>query len=304
MFAYDFNGKLLWKRDLGILNPGLYGDQSSEWGHAASPVIHKNLVIVQCDGQRQSFIAAFSLKDGQQVWRVERGEITSWSTPAIYEGKERAELIANGGHFIRGYDPMTGKELWRFAEDNVQVKQQVPIIAHGLIYLAGGYPAGRPIYAFRPGARGDISLKDGEEKNQFVAWRASKGSPYTVTPIVYGDNFYVCADNGVFSAYNAKTGELIYQERLPSSFSASPVAGDGKLFMPSEDGEVYVVKAGAKFERLATNPMGEPLMATPAIVDGMIIIRGRHHLFAIAQSKSNQTPQNVSKRKAANRRGQ
>jgi outer membrane protein assembly factor BamB len=304
MFAYDFNGKLLWKRDLGILNPGLYGDQSVEWGHGASPVIHNNLVIVQCDGHRQSFIAAFNLKDGQQVWRVERGEITSWSTPAIYEGKERAELIANGGHFIRGYDPLTGKELWRFAEDNVQVKQQVPIIAHGLIYLAGGYPAGRPIYAFRPGARGDISLKDGEVKNQFVAWRASKGSPYTVTPIVYGDNFYVCADNGVFSAYNAKTGELIYQERLPSSFSASPVAGDGKLFMPSEDGDVYVVKAGAKFERLATNPMGEPLMATPAIVDGMIIIRGRHHLFAIAQSKSNQTPQNVSKRKAANRRGQ
>jgi len=286
MFAYDFNGKLLWKRDLGILNPGLFGDQNSEWGHAASPVIHKNLVIVQCDGHRQSFIAAFNLKDGQQAWRVERGEITSWSTPAIHESKGRAELIANGGHFIRGYDPLTGKELWRFAESDVQVKQQVPIIAHGLIYLAGGYPAGRPIYAFRPGGRGDISLKDGEEKNQFVAWRASKGSPYTTTPIVYGDYFYVCADNGVFSAYHAKTGDLIYQERLPSSFSASPVAGDGKLFMPSEDGDVYVVKAGAKFERLGSNAMGEALMATPAISDGTLIVRGQRHLFAIAQTSS------------------
>lgn len=300
MFAYDFNGKLLWKRDLGILNPGLFGDQNSEWGHAASPIIYKNLVIVQCDGHRQSFIAAFNLKDGQHVWRVERGEITSWSTPALYESKGRAELIANGGRFIRGYDPLTGKELWRFAENDVQVKQQAPIIAHGLIYLAGGYPAGRPIYAFRPGARGDISLKDGEEKNQFVAWRTSKGSPYTTTPIVYGDYFYVCADNGVFSAYHAKTGELIYQERLPSSFSASPVAGDGKLFMPSEDGDVYVVKAGAKFERLGANAMGEALMATPAISGGTLIVRGQHHLFAIAQTKSNPASQSVSTLKTAN----
>lgn len=284
MFAYDFDGKLLWKRDLGVLNPGLYEDKTSEWGHAASPVIYKNLVIVQCDGHRQSFIAAFNLKDGQQVWRTERGEITSWSTPAIYESKGGAELIANGGHYIRGYDPLTGKELWRFADGDTQVKQQVPIIAHELIYMAGGYPPGRPIYAFRPGARGDVSLKEGEEKNRFVAWRASKGSPYTTTPIVYGDYFYACADNGVFSAYHAKTGEVIYQERLPSSFSASPVAGDGKLFAPSEDGDVYVVKPGTKFELLATNPMGEALMATPAIVDGMILLRGQRHLFAIAQS--------------------
>jgi outer membrane protein assembly factor BamB len=116
-----------------------------------------------------------------------------------------------------------------------------------------------------------------------VAWRTSKGSPYTTTPIVYGDYFYACADNGVFRAYQAKTGEMIYQERLPSSFSASPVAGDGKLFMPSEDGDVYVVKAGTKFELLATNPMGEALMGTPAIVDGMILLRGQRHLFAIAQ---------------------
>jgi outer membrane protein assembly factor BamB len=286
MFAYDFKGKLLWKRDLGILNPGLNDDPKSEWGHAASLIIHKNLVIVQCDGHQQSFIAAFNLKDGQQVWRVERGEITSWSTPAIYAGKDRAELIANGGKFIRGYDPMTGKELWRFAQNNVEVKQQVPLQAHGLIYLTGGYPPGSPMYAFRPGANGDISLKEGEEKNQFLAWRASKGSPYTPTPIVYGEYLYVCADNGVFSAYQAKTGELIYQERLPSSFSASPVAGDGKLFLSSEDGDVFVIKAGAKFERLAINPMGEALMGTPAISDGVILLRGQHHLFAVTQKQA------------------
>ena len=286
MFAYDFNGKLLWKRDLGILNPGLNDDKNSEWGHAASPVIYRNLVIVQCDGHKQSFIAAYNLKNGEQAWRVERNEITTWSTPAIYEGSNGAELIANGGHFIRGYDPLTGKELWRFAQNKVEVKQQVPLQAHGLIYLTGGYPMGSPMYAFRPGARGDISLKAGEEKNQFLAWRTAKGSPYTPTPVIYGDYLYACADNGVLSTFNAKTGELVYQERLPSSFSASPVAGDGKLFFPSEDGDVFVVKAGAKFERLATNVMGEPLMATPALVDGLILLRGRNHLFAVHQAKN------------------
>ncbi|MGH9900683.1 MAG: PQQ-binding-like beta-propeller repeat protein [Pyrinomonadaceae bacterium] len=283
LFAYDVNGKLLWKQDLGVLNPGLWADKTSEWGHASSPVIYKNLVIVQADGHKQSFIAAYNLKDGKQAWRVERGEITSWSTPTVYEGKGRAEVIANGGNYVRGYDPLTGRELWRFSDKETQVKQQAPLVAHDMIFVTGGYPPGRTMYAFRAGASGDISLKDGEEKNAHIAWRAPKGSPYTATPIVYGDYFYVCADNGVFTAYHAKTGELVYQERLPSSFSASPVAADGKLYMSSEDGDVYVVRAGPKFELLATNPAGEALMATPAISDGVLIIRSQNHVFAVAE---------------------
>ncbi len=281
LFAYDFNGKLLWRRDLGILNPGLFRDPTSEWGHASSPIIYKNLVIVQGDGHKQSFIAAYNLVDGKQVWRVERGEITSWSTPTIYEDKKRTELISNGGRYIRGYDPLTGRELWRFSDDNTEVKMQAPLVAHGLIFITGGYPAGRPMYAFKPGAQGDVSLKPGQEKNEFVAWRTEKGSPYTPTPIIYGDYLYVCADNGVFSAYNAKTGELIYQQRIPSSFSASPVAADGKIYLPSEDGDVFVVAAGPKYELLATNPMGTALMATPAISDGLIIIRSQQYVYGI-----------------------
>ena len=285
LYAYDMNGKLVWKQDLGVLNPGLYGDPTSEWGYGSSPVIYKDLVIVQADCHKQSFIAAYNLKDGKQAWRVERGEITSWSTPTIYEGKTRAELIANGGHFIRGYDPLTGKELWRFSDGDTEVKQQAPIIAQDLIIVAGGYPPGRPMYAFRPGANGNISLENGQEKNSFLAWRTIKGSPYTPTPIVYGEHLYVCADNGVFSAYNLNTGELIYQQRLPSSFSASPVAADGKLYMPSEDGEVFVVRAGPKFALLATNSMGEALMATPAISEGVIYVRSQKFLYSIAEKK-------------------
>jgi outer membrane protein assembly factor BamB len=281
--CYDLNGKLLWKKDLGVLNPGLWSDPTSSWGHSSSPVIFRDLVIVQADGHKQSFIAAFNLRDGNQVWRVERNEITSWATPTLHETGGRTELIVNGGRFIRGYDPLTGKELWRFSDKDTQVKMQAPLVAHGLIYITGGYPPGRPMYAFRSGAAGDISLKPTQETNEFIAWSASKGSPYTPTPIIYEDLFYTCADNGVFTAYNAKTGEQVYQQRLPSSFSASPVAADGKLFLASEDGDVFVVKAGPTFEILATNPMGKALMATPAISDRMLILRTEDKVYAVAQ---------------------
>jgi outer membrane protein assembly factor BamB len=136
---------------------------------------------------------------------------------------------------------------------------------------------------FRPGAVGDISLKTGETKNEFIAWSSTSGSPYTPTPIVYGDLFYVLADNGVLSAYEATTGVRIYQRRLPSSFSASPIAADGKLYLASEDGDVFVVKAGREFELLAKNVMGQALMATPAITQGMLIVRGENTIWGVGQ---------------------
>jgi outer membrane protein assembly factor BamB len=284
--CYDIKGKLLWKQDLGVLNPGLWDDKESSWGHASSPIIYRDLVIVQADGHKQSFIAAFNLKDGKQAWRVERNEITSWTTPAIYQGKDRVELIANGGRYIRGYDPLTGKELWRFADNDTQVKMQAPLIANDLIYITGGYPPGRAMYAFRPGAFGDISLKSGEDKNAFLAWSTSKGSPYTPTPIIYGDLFYALSDDGVLSAYDAKTGDNIYQERLPTSFSASPVAANGKLYLSSEDGDVFVVKAGRQYELLSRNTMGQPLMATPALTEGMLIMRGENTIYALDERKT------------------
>jgi outer membrane protein assembly factor BamB len=283
--CYDTTGKLLWKQDLGVLNPGLWDDKESSWGHSSSPIIYRDLVIVQADGHKQSFIAAFNLKDGKQAWRVERNEITSWTTPTIYQGKNRVELIANGGRYIRGYDPLTGKELWRFADNDTQVKMQAPLISGDLIYITGGYPPGRPMYAFRPGAVGDISLKSGEDKNAFLAWSTPKGSPYTPTPIIYGDLFYALADNGVLSAYVANTGELVYQQRLPSSFSASPIAADGKLYLASEDGDVFVVKAGRQYELLSRNTMGQPLMATPALSDGMLIVRAKDAIYALGERK-------------------
>jgi len=282
LFCYDFNGKFLWKQDLGVLNAGWFYDPDYEWGMASSPVIYKNMVIVQVDIQKNSFIAAFHLKDGKQVWRTWRDEIPSWGTPTIHEDGVRAQVIANATNFIRGYDALTGAELWRLSR-NSEITSTTPFVGQGLIFVVGGYPPVRPIYAIKPTAAGDITLKGGAESNQHVAWSKKQGGSYTPTPIVYGECLYVLSNNGILSAYVARTGEKVYQERIGKggAFSASPVAADGKLYLTGEDGEIFVVKAGAQYELLATNPMGEVLMATPAISDGVLYVRGLQHVFAV-----------------------
>jgi outer membrane protein assembly factor BamB len=279
-YCYDVEGKLLWKQDLGVLDGGWSSDPGSHWGFASSPIIYKHLVIVQCDSQKGSFIAAYNLKDGNRVWFTPRDEDTSWSSPTICEGKSRDELIASGTKYYRGYDPLTGKELWRLA-DGADVKIPTPVVAGGMIFLGGGSShMQRVFYAVSSGLNGDItSAGTGGQ----IIWK-NRAVPHVLTPIVYGDFLYVCADNGVLSQYNVKTGELTNRERLGgrgSSFSASPIAADGKLYFTSEDGEVFVVRAGSQYELLATNQMGEVVMATPAISDEILLVRGQHHLFAV-----------------------
>jgi outer membrane protein assembly factor BamB len=283
LYAYDMNGTLLWKQDLGILDPGYAGQPDLQWGFATSPIIHGDLVILQCDIQANSFIVAFNIKDGTQAWRTSRDEIPAWSTPVIYQGKARTELITSGSKYYRGYDPLTGRELWRLRDDT-QVKVPSPVVANDLFFLSGGNPRGRDFYAVRPTASGDISLTSTQERGAHVAWRKTRGSPYTPTPIVYEGLLYVCNDNGVLTVYEAASGAQIYTHRIGttnSTFSASPVAARGHLYFASEDGEVFVVKAGQTYELVATNRIGEPLMATPAISDGMLIVRGQQHLFAV-----------------------
>ncbi len=186
LYAYDMNGKLLWKQDVGKLNAGWFFDPDYEWGVASSPVIYKDSVIIQADIQQNSFVAAYSLKDGRQLWKTMRDELPSWGTPTIYEGKPRAELITHATKFIRGYDPESGKELWRLS-GNSEITTPTPLVAHGLIYVANGYRGIQPIYAIRPGASGDISLKGEETTNESIAWSHKRGGPYTPTPVIYGD---------------------------------------------------------------------------------------------------------------------
>lgn len=283
LYAYDFNGNLLWKQDVGILDPGYAGQPDLSWGFATSPIIYRDLVILQCDKQQDSFMIAFNVKDGSRAWRVERDEIPAWSTPLIYEGQTRTELVTSGSKYYRGYDPLTGKELWRL-KDDTQVKVPSPVVAGDLFFLSGGNPRGRDFYAVRPKARGDISPAAGKQPGPSVAWHKTRGSSYTPTPLVYDGLLYVCNDNGVLTVYNAASGAQLYTSRIGTTnatFSASPVAGRGYIYFSSEDGEVYTVKAGPKYELVAVNRMGEALMATPAISDGMLIIRGQQHLYAI-----------------------
>jgi outer membrane protein assembly factor BamB len=286
LYCYDTNGKLQWKQDPGVLDAGWFYDPDYQWEYASSPIIYKNLVILQADIQKNSFIAAYDLKTGKQVWKTAREEIPSWGTPTVYEGKTRAELITNGTKAIRGYDPLTGKELWRLTP-NSEITTPTPFVAHDLIFVTSGYAPIQPIYAIRPGANGDITLKDGQESSAAIAWSKKRGGPYMPTPVVYEDLLYTVSNSGVLTAYNARTGERVYQQRLADrggAFTASPVAADGKIYLSSEDGEIFVVKAGPKHELLSVNPMGEVMMATPAISGDMLIVRGIKHVFAITEA--------------------
>jgi outer membrane protein assembly factor BamB len=287
LYVYDLSGNLKWKRDLGRLDVGAYDDPSYEWGTASSPILWKDLVIVQCDQQKGSFLVALRLADGEVAWRAERDELPSWATPTVYPGKAGGppELVTNAPKFIRGYDPATGKELWRLGRSS-NITAPTPVFDGELIVVMSGRRPNAPIFVLKPGAMGDITLPEGALSGGSVVWTRLNAGSYMPTPLVYGGQLYVLKNQGIFSAYDLRTGELRYEQRLPeitSGFSASPVAADGKLYLPSEDGDVLVVKAGPEFALLGRNPMGQPLLATPAISGGMLLVRGERDLFAIGR---------------------
>jgi outer membrane protein assembly factor BamB len=285
LYAYSVEGKLLWKKDLGLQNAGWFFDPDSEWGAASSPVIHNNSVIVQCDRQKDSFIAAFDLTTGKELWRTARAEIPGWGTPTLVKGKDRTEIATNGTKAIRGYDADTGKELWTLGP-NSEVTCTTPVSAHGLIFVTAGYPPVQPIYAVKVGSSGDLTLGSGKESSEAIAWSKQRGGVYLPSPIAYGDHLYTVSNNGILTAYDAKTGTRVYQQRIGQggSFSSSPVAAAGRLYVANEDGDVYVIKAGAQYELLATNPLGEPVLATPALAGDLLLVRGSKHLFAIQEN--------------------
>jgi outer membrane protein assembly factor BamB len=285
LFAYSIDGKLLWKKDVGLQNAGWFFDPDSEWGAASSPVIYKHTVILQCDRQKDSFIAAYDLKDGKELWRTARAEIPAWGSPTIVQGKDRAEVVTNGTKAIRGYDADTGKELWTLGP-NSEVTCTTPVSGNGLIFVTAGYPPVQPIYAIKVGSSGDLTLKDGKQSSDTIAWSTQRGGVYLPSPIVYGDHLYTVNNNGILTAYEAKTGQRVYQQRVGEggSFTASPIAAAGKLYISTEDGDVFVVKAGPQYELIAKNPVGEAILATPALTGDLLIVRGAKHLFAIAES--------------------
>lgn len=285
--AFDVDGNRLWKVDLGRLDIGAYDIPTFEWGPASSPILWNGRVLLQCDTQADSFVIALDATTGRTIWKTERDEFPSWGTPTVVETSDGPQLVTNGSKFIRGYDPRTGAELWRLGGSS-KITAPTPIFADGLTVVASGRAPERPIFVVHPSARGDVTLKPGETSTRAVAWSRTGRGPYMPTPLAYRGILYVLGNNGLFDAYDLKTGAEIYRQRLPNvgnGFSASPVASDGRIYLSSEDGEMLVVSAGPEFAHVGTNSLGELLMATPALSNGVMYVRTAGGVLAIGRAR-------------------
>ncbi len=287
VYAYNFAGKLAWKTNVGrIKTLGL--------GVGTSPILYRNLLILQCDENTgaDSFIVAFDKQSGKEMWRTKRDVQVSWSTPVLVEvpagtegqgfspgqnaSRTRTELVTNGSEWIIGYDPTTGKELWR-ATGVRSNAIHTPLVGEGLVIATAGYPE-RRVIAIRPGGSGDISNTDR------VAWTYDKGTAYVVSPILYRGLVYLLNDRGVMTALEAKTGKVVYEGGRvpkPATFMGSPVAFADYVLLTSEDGETFFIKAGPAHEVVKTNSVDEPVYSSLALANGRVYIRGERNLFAI-----------------------
>lgn len=283
LYCYDLDGKLIWKKDLGRLNAGPYTDPEVEWGMAASPIIYKDRVIVQCDVVEQSFIASFDLQSGNEIWRQDRDEIASWGSPTIYDNHEPAQIIVNGWKHMGGYDFETGEVIWKMSGGG-DAPSTTPVVALDHIFINNAHGRYSPIYVVKPTAKGDITLGKEETSNEHIVWSIKRGGAYMQTPLIYGDYLYNLRGNGALTVFKALTGEVMYKETIGmQAFTSSGVASDGKVYFSSEQGTVYVIKAGPEYEMLSKNPMGDICMATPALDAEAIYFRTQHYLIAIAK---------------------
>ena len=286
LFCLDLVGKEIWSQKWGHFKTR-YG-----WGTAASPVLHKDRIFVVNDNDESSFLVALNKKTGEQLWRVERDEKSNWATPFVWVNALRTELVVPGTKKVRSYD-LDGKVLWELGGMS-SIVIPTPFAKSGLLYVCSGYVGDkiRPVFAIRPGAAGDISLKDGETSSQHIAWYEKTAAPYNPSPLVYGDHFYVLFDFGFLSCRDAKTGREIYDKQRinpegTSAFTASPWAYDNKVFCLSEDGDTFVFQAGPEYKVIGKNSLGEMCMATPAIVRDSLIIRTISHLYRIQNTAAN-----------------
>lgn len=289
LFCLDLAGKELWSQQWGQFKTR-YG-----WGTAASPVLHKDRIFVVNDNDEQSFLVALNKQTGKQLWRVERDEKSNWATPFVWENAQRTELIVPGTKRVRSYD-LEGKVLWEFGGMS-SIVIPTPFTKSGLLYVGSGYVGDkiRPVFAIRPGASGDITLKDGETNSQYIAWYEKTAAPYNPSPLAYGDYFYVLFDFGFLNCRDAKTGKELYDKQRinlegTSAFTASPWAYDNKIFCLSEDGDTFVFQAGPEYKLIGKNSLGEMCMATPAMARDSLIIRTASKLYRIQNPTNTKQP--------------
>jgi outer membrane protein assembly factor BamB len=286
LFCFDMSGKLRWKKDLGPMDAGkLYSPPALQWGFASSPLLRDGVIVVQCDVVSEQFIAAYRVQDGAQIWKTPRQEVGTWCSPIFESEGDRRQVIVNGYKQIGGYDFLTGKPRWHLS-DGGDNPIPTPVLGRGLVYFTSAHGKYRPMRAVRLDASGEISPGDIGETNNAVAWVHLRQGSYLPSPIVVGNYLYSCSDGGVLTCFAADTGAIQYSERLNSGsagFSASPVSDGRNLFFSSEQGDVYVVPASAKFSILATNALDEICMTTPAISEGKLFFRTRGNLVCIGE---------------------
>ena len=271
LFAYEMDGRLKWKAALGgIATVGV--------GVGTSPVLYKDLLILQCDEDNgdASFITALDKRTGKQVWRVPRKVQVSWATPVLVRAGGRDELVTSGTEWIIAYAPATGAELWR-AKGLESNAVPSPVVAGDVVVVSAGYPE-KLAMGIRAGGSGDVT---GTPR---VLWKYTKGTAYVPSPIAYGGYVYLVTDKGILTCLDARTGEVKYEGGrvpVPATLMASPVAFGGKILLSSMEGDTFVIKAGPVHEVLKTNTLGEAIAASPAIAHGRIFIRGESNLYAI-----------------------
>jgi hypothetical protein len=286
LYSYTLDGRLEWQKDLGTLDMAPSDDRTLSWGFASSPVLFEDTVIVQSDSKKDGFLAAFAAADGGELWRAPRSAVSvcSWATPGVFKTGNRTQIVANGYPYIAGYDFRTGKELWRLKSEG-DIPVPTPFMALGLIFVANAHGPKAPLYAIRPEASGDITPEPGSRVSAGLAWSEERNGSYLQTPVVYGDLIYASTSQGIFKAYEARTGRKLYERRLGDggSFTSSPIAADGKIYVTNEEGQTFVIKAGPQFELAATNQLGEVVLSTPAVSDKVLYVRTSGSVLAIAE---------------------
>ena len=279
LYTFDMDGNEVWRLEIPDKQT------KSSWGSASSPVLHEDALIIVYDNEEESWIAALDKRTGSELWRTARDEVSSWATPYIWEHDERTEIVTSAVNRIRSYN-VDGNLLWEMDGRMSWAAIATPFSSHGLVYVNSGYfrDEHRPAYAIRPGASGDITLAEGEQSNDYVAWYQPKAGNYNTSPLIYGDIYYSLLDRGFFEAYEAASGEPIYGRqriRVGATFTSSPWAYNGKVFALSEEGDTYVIRAGREFEVMGVNSLGEMAMASPAIVGDRLLIRTQSKVYSI-----------------------
>jgi outer membrane protein assembly factor BamB len=262
-------GTLIWTRNLAAD----FGPWEINWGNGSSPAVHRGALIVIAYHGQASYLLSLDVRTGKQLWKTDRPRgVTSYSTPIVVPGPQGDELVVNSSAGVEAFDPATGRALWHFNEPN-QFPIPVAMFSDGVIYLSRGYRSG-PYAAIRPGGRGDIA-------KTHVVWHVPTGAPYVASIVHYNGLIYMAGDVGVITCVDARTGERVWRERLGGVYTASPLAGDGKVYLFSETGETIVLRAGRTAEVLARNTTNGRILGTPAISQGRIFVRTDDQLIAI-----------------------